>query len=329
MGEPPPFTREQIKASAIRDLLRNIDIKPLPGFLENHLDDTISEALADNSRSRHFFAFVERGGWFSAGRFITWLQDKLDTGPWKDGQRHFSGMSLSQFYAATGIDLSVVASDTTDSRLLVLNHRTAPDCPLVWAVRMSMSIPLVWDEVLWEKGWGTYTGRDIAGHAIVDGGILSNFPIELFISGEPQVTRLMGSKQDNAVLGLLIDESLPVPQPPATRGILLDVNVKLGELKTVNRLRRLIDTMTGAHDKMVLDEFEDLVVRLPAAGYGTTEFDMSDERRAALVKAGADAMGAYFKRPVAKRAAPKGVKAAGAGNARHVADRIAGRLLGL
>ncbi len=329
MGEPPPFTREQIKASAIRDLLRNIDIKPLPGFLENHLDDTISEALADNSRSRHFFAFVERGGWFSAGRFITWLQDKLDTGPWKDGQRHFSGMSLSQFYAATGIDLSVVASDTTDSRLLVLNHRTAPDCPLVWAVRMSMSIPLVWDEVVWEKGWGTYTGRDIAGHAIVDGGILSNFPIELFISGEPQVTRLMGSKQDNAVLGLLIDEALPVPQPPATRGILLDVNVKLGELKTVNRLRRLIDTMTGAHDKMVLDEFEDLVVRLPAAGYGTTEFDMSDERRAALVKAGADAMGAYFKQPVAKRAAPKGVKAAGAGNARHVADRIAGRLLGL
>jgi NTE family protein len=329
MGEPPPFTREQIKASAIRDLLRNIDIKPLPGFLENHLDDTISEALADNSRSRHFFAFVERGGWFSAGRFITWLQDKLDTGPWKDGQRHFSGMSLSQFYAATGIDLSVVASDTTDSRLLVLNHRTAPDCPLVWAVRMSMSIPLVWDEVLWEKGWGTYTGRDIAGHAIVDGGILSNFPIELFISGEPQVTRLMGPKQDNAVLGLLIDESLPVPQPPATKGILLDVNVKPGELKTVKRLRRLIDTMTGAHDKMVLDEFEGLVVRLPAAGYGTTEFDMSDERRTALVKAGADAMGAYFKRPVAKRAVPKGLKAAGPGNAQHVADRIAGRLLGL
>jgi NTE family protein len=329
MGEPPPFTREQIKASAIRDLLRNIDIKPLPGFLENHLDDTISEALADNSRSRHFFAFIERGGWFSAGRFITWLQDKLDTGPWKGVQRHFSDMSLSQFYASTGIDLSVVASDTTDSRLLVLNHRTAPDCPLVWAVRMSMSIPLVWDEVVWQEGWGTYTGRDIAGHAIVDGGILSNFPIELFISGEPQVTRLMGPKQDNAVLGLLIDESLPVPQPPATKGILLDVNVKLGQLKTVKRLRRLIDTMTGAHDKMVLDEFENLVVRLPAGGYGTTEFDMSDERRAALVKAGADAMGAYFKQSVAKRAAPKGIKAAGPGNAQHVADRIAGRLLGL
>ena len=329
MGTPPPFTREEVRTSAIRDLLRNINIKPLPGFLEDHMDDTISEMLADNSKSRHFFAFVERGGWFSAGRFISWMQNKLDTGPWKDGQRHFSGMSLSQFFAATGIDLSVVASDTADSRLLVLNHRTAPDCPLVWAVRMSMSIPLVWDEVVWEKGWGNYTGRDIAGHAIVDGGILSNFPIELFISGEPQVTRVMGPKQDNAVLGLLIDESLPVPQPPATKGILLDIDVKPGELKTVKRLGRLIDTMTGAHDKMVLDEFEDLVVRLPAGGYGTTEFDMSDGRRNALVKAGGDAMGAYFEQPTAKRAVTKGLKADGAGKAQRAADRIAGRLLSL
>jgi hypothetical protein len=34
--------------------------------------------------------------------------------------------------------------------------------------------------------------------------------------------------------------------------------------------------MTTAHDKMVIEEFADLVVKLPAGGYGTTEFDMSD-----------------------------------------------------
>jgi len=61
--------------------------------------------------------------------------------------------------------------------------------------------PLVWNEVIWDKGWGAYLGKDIAGHAIVDGGLLSNFPIELFVSGEPQVTRLMGPKGTNPVLG--------------------------------------------------------------------------------------------------------------------------------
>jgi NTE family protein len=105
--------------------------------------------------------------------------------------------------------LSVVASDTTDESILVLNHRTVPDCPIVWAVRMSMSIPLVWDEVIWQPSWGKYLGRDVAGHAIVDGGLLSNFPIELFISDAPQVTKLMGPKKDNSVLGLLIGEKLP------------------------------------------------------------------------------------------------------------------------
>jgi hypothetical protein len=158
--------------------------------------------------------------------------------------------------------------------------------------------------------------------------VLSNFPIELFISDEPQVTKLMGPKQGAAVLGLLIDESLPVPPVARKRGILVDVNVKPGGLRTVQRITRLIDTMTGAHDKMVIEEFNDLVARLPAAGYGTTEFDMSDERREALVKAGRDAMAAYFDKKPAKRAAARGPRAVGAKRVKPTADRIAARLLG-
>ena len=326
MGEPPPFTKEEILASAIRKLLRDVNLKFVPDFLENKMDDAIAQTLAENSRSRHFFAFVERGGWYAADRFITWLQSKLDTGPWKNGQRHFSGMTLKQFYDEALIDLSVVASDTSEGRLLVLNHHTAPDCPLVWAVRMSMSIPLVWNEVIWEDSWGNYLGRPMKGHIIVDGGMLSNFPIELFISDELQVTHLMGPKQNNPVLGLLIDESLPVE--PAQRGLLVDIDVKPGELKTVQRFKRLIDTTTGAHDKMVIEEFEHLVVRLPAAGYGTTEFDMSDERRNALVAAGERAMSAYFEKPLAPRPIPRGMEDTEAQRTGRIADRIATRLLG-
>jgi predicted acylesterase/phospholipase RssA len=232
----------------------------------------------------------------------------------------------------------VVAADTTDSRLLVLNRRTAPDCPVVWAVRMSMSIPLVWDEVVWKEEWGNYLGQPVAGHVVVDGGMLSNFPIELFISDEAPVTRLMGPKQDNPVLGLLIDETLPVP---VKRGILIDVNIKPGELRTVQRIKRLVNTMTGAHDKMVIEEYEHLVVRLPAGGYGTTEFDMSDQRRESLVAAGRRAMKAYLDAQPAPRAVtPRGTKAKsakpaprGAKGAKSVkpaataADRIAKRLL--
>ena len=239
-------------------------------------------------------AFIERGGWFGADPFLVWLRRKLDSGPWKDGQRQFSGLTMAQLFDRTGVELSLVASDTTDARMLVLNHRTAPGCPVVWAVRMSMSIPLVWNEVVWQSDWGQYLGRDMTGHLIVDGGVLSNFPIELFISDEAHVVKMMGPKGANPVLGLLIDERLPVPQ---AKGMLVSVNIKPGELRTVQRLQRLVDTATTAHDKMVIEEYENLVVRLPAQGYGTTEFDMSEERRAALVDAGRTAMTLHFDAP--------------------------------
>jgi NTE family protein len=303
MGEPAPFSPREINNSAIRKFLKDVNLKFVPDFLEDRMDDGIAKALAQDPRSRHLFSFVERGGWYAADCFVSWLETKLDTGPWKGGQRAFSRMSLKQFFEETAVDLSLVASDTTACRLLVLNHFTAPACPVVRAVRMSMSIPLLWQEVVWPENWGTYLGKDMKDHVVVDGGMLSNFPMELFLSGDPQVIHLMGPKRDNPVMGLLIDESLPVPVPAKKRGILVSVDVKPGELRTVQRIKHLVDTMTQAHDKMVMEEFDEFVVHLPAQGYGTTEFDMTEERRQALVAAGKNAMAVYLdKVPALKRA---------------------------
>ena len=320
MGPPLPFTDEELRASATRRLLDGVDFTFVPDFVEKKLHEVLVGALAASGTFRHVLGLVERGGWFAADRFVSWFSSKLDSGPWQGGKRQFSGMTLGQFFAAMGVELSLVASDTTDESILVLNHRTAPDCPIVWAVRMSMSIPLVWDEVIWQAGWGQYRGRDVAGHAVVDGGLLSNFPIELFISDAPQVTKLMGPKKDTTVLGLLIDEKLPV-----AKGLFVRINIRPGELKTVQRLRRLVDTTTGAHDKMVIEEYSHLVARLPAQGYGTTEFDMSDERRDALVKAGRDAMALYLDTPaglVLPSKAPRGPEEQLETNADRIATSV-------
>jgi NTE family protein len=321
MGAPLPFTDEELEASAMRRLLDGIKLNFVFDRLEKKLDTAMLKAMAGNERFRHILSLIERGGWFAADHFISWLQAKLDAGTYKGTPRAFSGATLAQFFEATGTELSLVASDTTDNQLLVLNHRTAPDCPVVWAVRMSMSIPLVWDEVLWQPAWGTYLGRDVAGHAIVDGGLLSNFPIELFVSEEPNVTRLMGPKSSNTVLGMLIDERLDVP---GSKGLFVTIDVKPGDLRTMQRLQRLADTATTAHDKMIIAEYAHLVVRLPAKGYGTTEFDMTDERRTALVDAGRVAMGLYFDTPPGLLLPTKGGPGAPVAS---TADQIATRLL--
>ena len=162
---------------------------------------------------------------------------------------------------------------------------------------MSMSIPFLWQEVLWKKEWGSYRPNlgkppiDVTGNAIVDGGLLSNFPLELLVSDSPQVEAVMGTKQNENVIGLLIDDRIPVSGTAAATDD-AKPNV-LASLRTSRRLRNIINTITMARDKMVIAAFEQLVVRLPAGGYGTTEFGMSDARRNALVNAGKQAMEAY------------------------------------
>ena len=74
-------------------------------------------------------------------------------------------------------------------------------------------------------------------------------------------------------------------------GSLLD-NVK--RLKTIKRIKNLADTMMQAHDLATMETHKDEICRLPAKGYGTTEFDMSDARLQALIDAGRQAMKAYF-----------------------------------
>ena len=291
MATPPALDKDAIHQSETRKLLRNIDIPFLPDRFEEKLDDSLVEWLAAQPSLRSVFSFIERGGWYSADNFVTWLERRLDTGFNAGQPRQYSKMTLAKFYEATKKDLSLVGADTTKGIMLVLNHHTAPDLPLVWAVRMSMSIPLVWQEVVWQPEWGQYRGRDMVGDAIVDGGLLSNFPIELFVSQAATVTAVMGEAVSPNVLGMLIDESLEVPgttaAPPSPK-------IGLGDLRTVQRLSNLVNTMTGARDKNVIDAFEKLVVRLPAKGYGTVEFEMTDERRQLLVQAGRGAMQAYF-----------------------------------
>ena len=201
-------------------------------------------------------------------------------------------MTLEEFYQATGRDLTLCVTDTTGHMMLALNHRTAPNCPVTWAVRMSMSIPLLWQEVIWDSSWGDYRGQNITGHSIVDGGVLSNFPIELFLSDLSSITALMGPKSTNNVLGMLIDETLEVEGAAAAQKS--HGRIDISELRTVQRMGGLVSTMLEAHDKSVITTFEKLVVRLPAKGYGTTEFDMSDERRELLVASGRKAMKSYF-----------------------------------
>jgi len=276
--------------SVLYKLFKRIDWPLIPESIESRVDEYIANQLTQMKIYRLLFTFLELGGLYAGNAFLEWLREKLDL-----NGRNLGQATLAEFYEHTGKDLNVVASNITDGGILVLSHRTAPDCPVAWAVRMSMSIPFIWQEVRWQPEWGTYHGRDISGHAIVDGGLNSNFPIRLLISRSPDVIEVMGPHDGTFALGLLIDETKEVAKsqlgqasagPPA----LLEIK----GLPIVRRVSNLVNTMTSAYDKTIIDAYKDGVCRLPAMGYETTDFDMSDERVAALVTAGELAMRDFF-----------------------------------
>lgn len=293
MDIPPRFDQAIIDLSLTYLLFGNINIPLVPDELEQQVDVRIMKALLEYASFRQIFSFVERGGLFSGDLFYLWFREKLNA-----GGRLLGTSTLSEFHNRTGKDLTVMASDTTGQELLVLNHRTAPKLPTAWAVRMSMSIPFVWQEVVWQKDWGLYRGRDITGHWIVDGGALSNFPINHFLDGSQAIRDVMGDEKGSGnVIGFLIDDTIPVPNlPPKAAKEKPKTELDKRWFIVLERVSNLLNTMMQAHDKAAMLTYKRNICHLPAKGVGTVEFDMSDERIQTLMAAGRKAAQDYFNR---------------------------------
>jgi hypothetical protein len=88
-----------------------------------------------------------------------------------------------------------------------------------------------------------------------------------------------------------------------------------------------MNTVLGARDKSVIEAFENLVARMPARDYGTTEFDMSDERRETLVEAGRAAMQEYFDKKQPPGAIAFGIEAEPDPVSKESANKLAEKML--
>ena len=184
--------------------------------------------------------------------------------------------------------LQVVAADITDRRLLVLPGDLKslgydPDqFSISRAVRMSMSIPLFFEPVKL---------RDASGrpHYIVDGGVLSNYPI------------------------WLLDDNTPNPAWPTFGFKLMEPDkrtIKEGNRNPINNpisfLKAVFGTMMDAHDSYHISKSKgdyDRTVGIPTVvtvngtekEIKTVDFDMTREESDALYKNGERAAKDFLK----------------------------------
>lgn len=159
--------------------------------------------------------------------------------------------------------LQVIASDITSNEMLVLPQDSdklgvAPeDLEVALAVRMSMSIPFFFRPV----AFGNWGNRHRDRHWIVDGGILSNFPVWLFDSPA-------GQEPAWPTIGFLLWE--PNCEKPRHERIRGPVSMALAMLRT----------MMSAHDRKVIDDVEhSRIVKIPTDKHHTTDFDLKADDR--------------------------------------------------
>ncbi len=164
--------------------------------------------------------------------------------------------------------LRVLASDISDNTMLVLPQDVAclgqdpDDLEVALAVRMSISYPFFFKPVVLEEG------QRKKKHWIVDGGMLSNFPVWLFDSpsGKPPAWPTIGF--------LLAEPGSAEPRHQHIGG-------------PVSMIQALIRTMTTAHDRKALDEIDKRrIVRIPTGKYSSLDFDLDDEDQEWLYNSG-------------------------------------------
>jgi len=160
--------------------------------------------------------------------------------------------------------LKLVASDLTNGRMIVLPddlHKyqiEAKNFSVACALRMSCGIPFFFEPVTLKTGKGE--------SVIVDGGVLSNFPLWIFDDKEGRKVR--------PILGLKLSRSREEQCPQ---------EIKNG----LNLFEALFSTMKDAHDERYISRrHERDIIFIPVEDYSATQFDLNEETKETLLEIG-------------------------------------------
>ncbi|WAA11435.1 patatin-like phospholipase family protein [Fervidibacillus halotolerans] len=202
-----------------------------------------------------------RLGLYKGDALEGWVKDRLK----KKGIFTFSDLSPGK--------LRLIASDLTNGRLVVLpddlrNYHIHPQTfSVAKAVRMSCSLPFFFEPVRIK----TKKGKAI----IVDGGVLSNFPMWLFDQSQVKLKR-------------------PVI------GIKLSANEKDQEPRKIENALKLFEalfvTMKDAHDARYISGMNKKnIIFIPTEGIMASEFSLTEEKKEALLQLGREQAEKFLK----------------------------------
>lgn len=113
-------------------------------------------------------------GWYKGNEFCQYLEEMI---AFKTGNKDitFSELPNNRFK-----DLYITGINLSKQQLVVFSKDHFPNMKIKDAVRISMSIPLYFQAIFIDSLGNIHEKQDSLTDVVVDGGIISNFPIQLF-----------------------------------------------------------------------------------------------------------------------------------------------------
>jgi NTE family protein len=209
-----------------------------------------------------WFRVYYRLGLYKGAALESWLEEKL------------KARGIYTFADLPPHSLRVIASDLSNGRLLVLpddleKYGIAKETfPVARAIRMSASLPYFFEPVKL---------RSLEGISyMVDGGVLSNFPMWLFDRENVKKIR--------PVIGVKLSHDL-IGKP------------KKQIKNAIDLYEALFTTMKDAHDSRYISrKLEKNIIFIPTEGVLTTEFQLTPERKTELIQYGKSKADAFLQK---------------------------------
>jgi NTE family protein len=223
-------------------------------------------------------------GLHSGDYFLNWIRELLANKEITRFGQLRNTTTAASANSSRDYRLQVIASDLTGRTMLVLPRDATqlgydPDeLEIAHAVRMSMSIPIFFQPVI------SVDPRSQTEHVIVDGGLLSNFPVWLFDCPQDQPPAfptfgmmLVGTSQGASLLPETDGEELP------------QIHTEAEFLKAIG------DTMMQAHDRLYVEEANYArTVPIPTLGVTTTDFHIPPAQAQQLYDSGVQSAHQFF-----------------------------------
>lgn len=169
--------------AGIKDIIDTLDFSKVPDKTDTETPSLISKSLREQldwllGDVSCVYRLVNHYGWFSSQYFYEWIKEQI--AHQFDAEKKAPPYTFSDFrntdFHLNGRpfkDLYITGTDVTSHQAKIFSYETTPDMEVAMAVRISMSVPLFFEAVE-SKGTSASATR------YADGGLMYNYPIDLF-----------------------------------------------------------------------------------------------------------------------------------------------------